>query len=127
MCYDYSKLRSYFIMKSALIPERLIKSREKLKLNKSQAAELLGLTPIGYLRYEQGLRAPSSQMLKIIALTFKTSVAYLTGETDDPTVDQICISREENAYLFELVRDLSTRDTAQAKRLLTYYKKLSTK
>ncbi len=112
-------------MKSTLIPARLIKARENLNLNKSQAAELLGLSPIGYLRYEQGLRVPSAQMLRIISLAFNTSAAYLSGETDDPAPDQICISRDENAYLFELARNLTAEKPSQAKRLLTYYKKLS--
>lgn len=110
-------------MKPKLIPSRLIEAREALNLNKSQAAELLGLSPIGYLRYEQGLRTPSAQMLKVIALTFKTSVDFLTGETDDSSVDQLLISRDDNEYLFELATNLTKEDASQAKRLLAYYKK----
>ena len=80
-------------MKPTLIPERLIKARESLKLNKSQAAELLGLSPIGYLRYEQGLRTPSPQMLNIIALTFNTSVDFLTGKTKNSAANQILLNK----------------------------------
>lgn len=112
-------------MKPSLIPDRLIKARESLNLNKSQAAELLGLTPIGYLRYEQGLRTPSIQMLQLIALSFHTSVAYLCGEIEDQTADLLLLRRGENPYLFELADDLQTKETNQAKRLLEYYKKMN--
>ena len=111
-------------MKPNLIPERLIKAREALSLNKAQAAEAMGLSPIGYLRYEQGQRVPSAQMLRIIALTLNTSVGYLTGETDDPIADRILISRTENAPLFELATYLNSQDPSQAQRLLAYYQKL---
>ena len=114
-------------MKPNLIPERLTKARESLNLNKAQAAELLGLSPIGYLRYEQGLRMPSIQMLKVIALTLNTSVAYLTGQTEDPSADQMLLSRSENGPLFELASVLNSQESAQARRLLAYYKKLSEK
>ena len=111
-------------MKPTLIPERLIKARESLKLNKSQAAELLGLSPIGYLRYEQGLRTPSPQMLNIIALTFNTSVDFLTGKTKNSAANQILLNKDDNSYLFELAQSLSTKEIEQSKRLLAYYKKL---
>ncbi|MCR4933969.1 MAG: helix-turn-helix domain-containing protein [Lachnospiraceae bacterium] len=110
-------------MKTTLIPERLISAREKQKLNKTQTAELLGLSPIGYLRYEQGVRAPSAQMLRVIALTLNTSVGFLTGETDLPDPDQILITKEESAGLFELVQMISKDDSQQIARLLEYYSK----
>ena len=111
-------------MKSAFIPERLVCARERMNLSKARAAALLGLSPIGYLRYEQGLRTPSPQMLRIIALTLDTSVDYLTGVTDDPAADQILISRNDNSSLFELAVELNTNDKEQAERLLAYYKKM---
>ena len=111
-------------MKSAFIPERLVKTRERMKLNKSRAAALLGLSPIGYLRYEQGLCTPSPQMLHIIALALNTSVDYLTGMTDDPATDQILISKRDNNSLFELITELLGNDKDHAKRLLAYYKKI---
>ena len=112
-------------MKPALIPERLVKARENLNLNKAQAADLMGLSPIGYLRYEQGLRVPSAQMLRIIALTFNTSVDYLTGQTDDSTSAQILITKSENPELFKLAAELSHKETEHSKRMLAYYNKLN--
>ena len=110
-------------MKPSFIPERLINAREAMNMNKSQVAEQLGLSPIGYLRYEQGLRVPSSQMLQLIALTLNTSVDYLCGKTDDTSADQILINKNDNPYLFELASELSEDLSAQGKRLLAYYKK----
>lgn len=112
-------------MKPTFIPDRLIKARESRGLNKSQAAELMGLSPIGYLRYEQGLRVPSVQMLRIIALTLNTSVDYLTGVSEDSSADQILISRSENSSLFELVREISNGENDQFSRLLNYYQKIN--
>ena len=112
-------------MKPTFIPDRLIKARESLGLNKSQAAELMGLSPIGYLRYEQGLRVPSVQMLRISALTLNTSVDYLTGVSEDSSADQILISRSENSSLFELVREISNGENDQFSRLLNYYQKIN--
>ncbi|MBR1568150.1 MAG: helix-turn-helix transcriptional regulator [Lachnospiraceae bacterium] len=114
-------------MKTELLPDRLITIREQQGLNKSQAATLIGLSPIGYLRYEQGLRLPSPQMLEIIALKLNTSVDYLTGATDDPSADQLLISRKENQELFEILMEFQSGNSAATERLLTYATKLNKK
>lgn len=43
-------------MKSIFLPERLKKIREDRGLNKAEAARLLGLSKMGYLRYESADR-----------------------------------------------------------------------
>ena len=45
-------------MEMTLLPDRLIKIREARGLNKAEASRLLGLSKMGYLRYERqsGLR-----------------------------------------------------------------------
>ena len=48
-------------MNTVLIPERLIKSRKLLGLNKAEAARLLNLSKMGYDRYESGERSPSCE------------------------------------------------------------------
>ena len=112
-------------MTETLIPDRLIKIRKKNSLNKSQAASLLGLSPIGYLRYEQGLRSPSLQMLQLISLKFNVSVDYLVGKTDDSSADKILVEKDANPALFELVCELSDNSDAAAKRLLAYLKQIN--
>ena len=55
---------------------------------------------------------------------FGTSVAYLTGETKDPSADKIIVSKEANESLFELTKGLSDQDAAFVERMLAYYKKI---
>ena len=106
-----------------LVPERLIAIRESLNLNKSQASRAIGMTPIGYIRYEQGLRKPSLQMLHVIAARFQTSVDYLTGMTDDPTPDIIYVSRKDEELLYKLISELQYRDEKTQQKVYDYYKK----
>ena len=110
-------------MQKNIIPDRLIKARERLGINKSQAAKRLGLSPIGYLRYEQGLRDPSPQMIELIAQRLETSVEYLTGCSDNPQADILIISNKEDAVIYELVINLRAEDIKVKQRLLAYYKK----
>ena len=49
-------------MESIFLPERLKKIRENRGLNKAEAARLLGLSKMGYLRYESAARTPSHQI-----------------------------------------------------------------
>ena len=51
-------------MESIFIPERLKKIRENRGLNKAEAARLLGLSKMGYLRYESADRTPSHQIIQ---------------------------------------------------------------
>ena len=121
----FFRLMGVFTMKYELIPERLISARKSKKLNKAQAAKLVGLSPIGYLRYEQGLRSPSPQMLIFIATQLETSVAYLTGETDNPEADSIYISKENNTLQYELACEIMNPESELGKRVIAYYKKLT--
>ena len=68
-------------MKSIFLPERLKKIREDRGLNKAEAARLLGLSKMGYLRYESADRTPSYQTIVFMALKLGTSPDYLTGKT----------------------------------------------
>lgn len=111
-------------MSKKLIPERLTKAREAKGLTKTETAKRVKLTMIGYCRYEYGDRNPSPQTLEILSKTLGTSVAYLTGETDDMSPDSISISKKDEPELFEFVMDLREKDSDILKRLLSYYKKI---
>ena len=71
-------------MESIFLPERLKKIRENRGLNKAEAARLLGLSKMGYLRYESAARTPSHQIIVFMAQKLGTSTEYLTGKTDNP-------------------------------------------
>lgn len=109
---------------NTLIPERLKSARESLNLSKAEAARKTGLTAASYVRYEGGDRSPSPQVLLSIAEKLGTSVAFLSGETDDISPDVISIHKSDDPVLFELIKDAQSSDSATLKRLLSYYRRI---
>lgn len=65
--------------------ERLKNMRKKSKMTQQEIADLIGVNTITISRYESGEREPKTSDLQKIAAALNTSVAYLIGETDDPT------------------------------------------
>lgn len=108
-----------------LIPERLTAAREALGITKTEAARRCGLTKIGYCRYEYGDRAPSPQTTEVLAQRLSTSVAFLTGVSDDPEPDWIIVRRDQTPFLFELNRRCASSGEDMAKRLLLYHRIMS--
>ena len=113
-------------MESLFIPERLKKIREDRGLNKAEAARLLGLSKMGYLRYESADRTPSHQTIVFMAQKLGTSPEYLTGITDNPEPNEYVISKSDDSALFELITDMIDIKNPVRTRLLAYYKKLKT-
>ena len=111
-------------MKSIFLPERLKKIREDRGLNKAEAARLLGLSKMGYLRYESADRTPSYQTIVFIAQKLGTSPDYLTGKTEDSEPKEFVISKSDDPALFELITDMIDKKNPARDRLLAYYKKL---
>lgn len=64
--------------------ERIKLVREKKGLKQEKLGELIGAHAVTVSRWERGINQPNSDALKRIAHVLETSVAYLTGETDDP-------------------------------------------
>jgi transcriptional regulator with XRE-family HTH domain len=109
---------------NTLIPERLVSVRELLCLSKAEAARRIGLTAASYVRYEAGDRSPSPQVLQSIAEGLETSVAFLSGETDDISPDLIRIYKKDDPLLFELIKNTRNADDATVRRLFDYYSRL---
>ena len=109
----------------SLIPERLKSAREQLNLSKAEAARRIGLTAASYVRYEAGDRSPSQQVIMSIAEKLETSVAYLSGETNDMSPDVVSVHKNNDPILFELIKNMRNADEATLQRLLSYYRKLS--
>ena len=107
-----------------LIPERLKSAREQLNLSKAEASRRIGLTAASYVRYEAGDRCPSPQVIQSIADKLETSVAFLSGETDDISPDIICIQKSDTPILFEFVKKIQKTDITTLQRLLSYYNRL---
>ena len=107
-----------------ILPERLKKVREERGLNKAEAARLLGLSKMGYLRYESAARMPSYQMIIFMAQKLKTSADYLTGTVSDPEPKEYVISKADDPALFALISDVIDQKNPSRDRLLAYYKRL---
>ncbi len=109
---------------ASFLPERLMKIREDRGLNKAEAARLLGLSKMGYLRYESAARTPSYQTIVFMAQKLKTSPDYLIGTVDNPEPKEYVISKTDDPALFELISDVIDRKNPARDRLLAYYEKL---
>ena len=112
-------------MATKFCPDRLINLRNELGISKAEASRILGLTKMGYGRYESGERSPSPQIMEIIAQKFNTSVEYLSGNTDDPSYDSVVISKNSNPELFRLVCLLKDSDAMTINRMMFYLEELS--
>lgn len=64
--------------------ERLIELRKARNLTQKQVYEGIGMSMLGYQRYEYGEREPSYQKLIALADYFDVSLDYLVGRSDDP-------------------------------------------
>lgn len=65
--------------------ERLITLRNLRNLTQKQVYEAIGMSAIGYQRYEYGTREPAYKNLLALADYFDVSLDYLVGRSDDPT------------------------------------------
>lgn len=108
------------------VPERLILIREKLGISKAEAARRVGLSKMGYGRYESGERIPSVQTIEVMAQKLNTSVDYLMGKTDDPGPDQVVIRKADDSDMFEFI-SYYKKDEEFKKRIKHYLKELNNK
>lgn len=64
--------------------ERLVELRKAKGLTQRQVWESVGLSPLGYQRYEYGEREPAYQKLLSLADYFNVSLDYLVGRSNSP-------------------------------------------
>lgn len=103
--------------------KRLADCREKLGITKQEAAKRMKMSQPTYLRYESGERKPSIHVIQVMADVLSTSVAYLTGKTDDPTPDSYLIKLDAEPELFHLIEKYKNTDIETKNRLLAYLQK----
>ena len=65
-------------------PERLKELRCSRSLTQKQVYDAVGMSAIGYQRYEYGEREPAFSKLIALADYFDVSLDYLVGRSDDP-------------------------------------------
>lgn len=105
--------------------KRLINCRQKLGITKQEAARRLQMSQPAYLRYESGERTPSIHVIHVMADVLATSVAYLTGQTNNPNPDSHLIRLDTEPELFQLIEKYRESDTKTKDRLLTYLHKIN--
>lgn len=66
--------------------ERLKAIRISRNLTQKQVYESVGMSALGYQRYEYGDREPAFKNLLALADFFGVSLDYLVGRSDDPTI-----------------------------------------
>lgn len=100
--------------------KRLINCREKLGITKQEAARRMQMSQPAYLRYESGERTPSIHVIQVMADVLATSVAYLTGQTDNPNPNSYLIKSDTDPELFEVIEKYRNTDIKTKDRLLAY-------
>ncbi len=68
--------------------ENLLKLRQSRNLTQKQVYTAVGMSAIGYQRYEYGEREPAYQKLIALADFFDVSIDYLVGRTDNPEINR---------------------------------------
>ena len=64
--------------------ERLKHARNLKGISQQKAAEIFGITKVGYQNYEAGRRSPNLEMFSRLVDVFDVSADYLLGRSDDP-------------------------------------------
>ena len=105
-------------------PERLVKVRTSLNINKAEAARRLNISAMAYGRYEKGEREPSYQSVRFIAETFHCNIDYLYRISDEMQSDYLMISRAESPDLYSLILEMQKNDDFK-ERIIKYAKKFS--
>ena len=90
----------------------------KIGITKQETAKRMQMSQPAYLRYESGERTPSIHVIQVIADVLATSVAYLTGQTDNPNPDSYVIKSENEPELFQLIQKYRSTDIKTKDRLL---------
>ena len=67
-----------------IFSERLLELRKSRNLTQKDVYSAVGLSALGYQRYEYGQREPAFQKLIALADFFDVSIDYLVGRSDDP-------------------------------------------
>ena len=81
---------------------RIAQMRNELQYSQQELADLAGVSMHTVFRAEKGNSATQMDSLKAIARALNTSVAYLIGEIDDPT---LLTPSEARAYVLKRIRE----------------------
>ena len=66
------------------LSNRLVQLKKERQLLQKDIAKAVDLSVMGYQRYENGTRQPTTDTLEKLADYFDVSTDYLLGRSDDP-------------------------------------------
>ncbi len=104
-------------MSSQLNTQRLKECREKAGLSKRETSKRINVSQPAYVRYENGTRSPSIQVITSMASVLNTSVAYLVGESDQNEPDFIYVNKDSSPELFSIIESCQSYDDNKLKLL----------
>jgi transcriptional regulator with XRE-family HTH domain len=97
---------------------RLVELREAKGYNQNELARILGVTPLTYYRWENGIFQPSNEMLVKLADALETTTDYLLGRDIDNTltpgeVENLKIAEELLHHLVKKCSPVSKNEKGQ--------------
>ena len=95
----------------AVTAARLKEAREYLGLSQQEVSEALGLPRSAVSLMETGQRRVDTEELKALAKLYQRSVAYLTGEEEQPLSADVALLARQAAQLSEQDRSELMRFT----------------
>lgn len=94
--------------------------RESLGLKQRQVAFDLGLTPVVYCRYENGIRKPDPETLIIIADYFGVSVDALLGHMDTDTKKEPASGGQIDGDIETMIQQYKLLSPQERQRVLDF-------
>jgi transcriptional regulator with XRE-family HTH domain len=87
-----------------ILGERIKNARKKIHLTQAELAEKIGVHEVTVRTWENTDKCPNTKTMPKLAAALETSVAYILGETDDPSPPKN-IQVWENVKTGELLAD----------------------
>lgn len=111
-----------------LTAQRIKARREALKMTQDELATRLGYSDkTAISKVERGVNGLSSKRIRQFATALNTSVAFLTGETDDPEdvwsrplVDAPLVLTDDEEVMIHKLRELPDRDRDYVLKVLDF-------
>lgn len=98
-----------------------------MKLNQEELAESVGVVRQTISSWENGTFAPEGKNLERLALSLKTSIAYLLGETDDPAPPASGISMRSEEGRLTIIAGPKEMPRIMGEKALTWVPVISPK
>lgn len=86
--------------------ERLKKLRMEVGLSRQQVADRIGCTVAAIGAYEQGVSQPPADVLRKLAVMYKSSADYILGISYDKSFDMSELSSYQQSQIIDFVREL---------------------